>query len=172
MINLLINSKNLGCSFLKGRLIDYKSNYVNAIALQESFKAFHNSCAKIINEPVIDKLVAQQKKDILSLVNEKYTHTWSNLPKIPEFILQISEKISFFEETVNDLLVRVGKIDGLLSQIENSEFNDNKEVIKEKIKNIQKLLDEIKGCSNMSKWIKDIDEKLQKILIKKLVTRM
>ena len=154
-------------SFLKGRLIDYKSNYVNAIALQESFKAFHNSCDKI-NDPVIDKLVAKQKKDILTLISEKYTHTWSNLVRIPEFISMISEKISTFEETVNDLLVRVEKIDGLLSQIENAEFSDNKDAIKEKINNIQKLLDEIKGCSNMQSWIKGIDEKLQKILIKKL----
>ena len=155
-------------SFIKTRLVDFKSNYINAIALQESFKAFHNCCNKIINEPVIDKLVAQQKKDILTLVNEKYTHTWSNLPKIPEFISAISEKVSIFEETVNDLLVRVEKIDGLLSQIQNSEFNDNKDTLKEKIKNIQNLLDEIKGCSNMSSWIKNIDEKLQKILIQKL----
>ena len=155
-------------SFIKTRLVDFKSNYINAIALQESFKAFHNCCNKIINEPVIDKLVAQQKKDILTLVSEKYTHTWSNLPKIPEFISAISEKVSIFEETVNDLLVRVEKIDGLLSQIQNSEFNDNKDTLKEKIKNIQNLLDEIKGCSNMSSWIKNIDEKLQKILIQKL----
>ena len=160
--------KNSSASFIKGRLIDYKLNYSNAMALQESFKAFHNSCNKIANDSVIDRLVAQQKRDILSLVNEKYTHTWGNLPKIPEFILEISEKVSTFEETVNDLIVRVSKIDSLLSQIENSDFTDNKELVNEKIKNIQNLLDEIKGCSNMAKWIYSIDAKLQKILIKKL----
>ena len=54
-------------TFLKSRLIGYRSNYINAIALQESFKAFHNSCNKIEKSPVIDKLVAKQKLDILNL---------------------------------------------------------------------------------------------------------
>jgi len=157
-------------TFLKSRLIGYRSNYINAIALQESFKAFHNSCNKIENDPVIDKLVAKQKLDILSLIKEKHNLTWSNLTSIPKFISELSEKISIFEETVNDLLIRVDKINSLLSQIKNSEINDNKNEIKEKIKNIQKLLDEIKGCSNMSSWIQSIDDSLGKILIEKLET--
>ena len=152
--------------YIKTRLVGYKSNYINAIALQESFKAFHNSCNKIENDPVIDKLVAKQKRDILSLVKEKHNITWSNVTTLPKLISDISEKISIFEETVNDLLVRVEKINSLLAQIQNSEINDNKTEIKEKIKNIQNLLDEIKGCSNMSSWISSIDNSLSKILIK------
>ena len=154
--------------YIKTRLVGYKSNYINAIALQESFKAFHNSCNKIENDPVIDKLVAKQKRDILSLVKEKHNITWSNVTTLPKLISDISEKISIFEETVNDLLVRVEKINSLLAQIQNSEINDNKTEIKEKIKNIQNLLDEIKGCSNMSSWISSIDNSLSKILIEKL----
>ena len=157
-------------NYIRDRLISYKSNYVNAMALQESFKAFHNSCNKIEKSPVIDKLVAKQKSDILNLIKEKYTQNWSNVPKIIGFILEISEKISIFEETVNDLLIRVDKIDNLLSQIENSEFYENKELMGEKIKSIQKLLDEIKGCSNMKPWINNLDKKLENILIKKLET--
>ena len=148
------------------RSIENKGNYPYAIALQESFRAFQNSCYKIKNEPRIDKLVAKQKKDILQLIQEKYTFNWQNRPKIQEFTSVICEKVAVFEETVSDLIVKVEQIDNYLSQIENSELN--KEIIGEKIKSIQEILNEITGCSNMSMWIKEIDTKLQEILIKKL----
>ena len=54
------------------RSIENKVNYPYAIALQESFRAFQNSCFKIKNEPRIDRLVAKKKKDILTLIQEKY----------------------------------------------------------------------------------------------------
>ena len=148
------------------RSIENKGNYPYAIALQESFRAFQNSCSKIINDPRIEKLVAKQKKDILMQISEKYTYNWQNRPKIQEFTSDICEKVAVFEETVSDLLVKVDQIDNCLSQIENSEFN--KEIIGEKIKNIQEILNGINGCSNMAIWIKEIDSKLQAILIKKL----
>ena len=148
------------------RSMENKGNYPYAIALQESFRAFQNSCHKIKNDPRIDKLVAKQKKDILTLISEKYTYNWQNRPKIQEFTSDICEKVAVFEETVTDLLVKVDQIDNCLSQIENSEFN--KEIIGEKIKNIQEVLNDINGCSNMAIWIKEIDSQLQTILIKKL----
>jgi dynein heavy chain 1 len=148
------------------RSVENKGNYPYAIALQESFRAFQNSCHKIKNEPRIDKLVAKQKKDILTLISEKYTYNWQNRPKIQEFTSDICEKVAVFEETVADLIVKVEQIDNYLSQIENSELN--REIIGDKIKNIQEVLNDINGCSNMSHWIKEIDEKLQEILKKKI----
>ena len=148
------------------RSIENKVNYPYAIALQESFRAFQNSCFKIKNEPRIDRLVAKQKKDILTLIQEKYNFNWQNRPKIQEFTSVICEKVAVFEETVSDLIVKVEQIDNYLSQIENSEFN--KEIIGERIKSIQQALNGITDCSNMSFWIKEIDDKLQTLLIKKL----
>ena len=165
-VRLLANKGQSLNGIVINRAVENKGNYPYAIALQESFRAFQNSCHKIGNEPRIDKLVAKQKKDILTLISEKYTFNWQNRPKIQEFTSDICEKVAVFEETVTDLLVKIEKIDNYLSQIENSELN--KGVIGEKIKSIQELLNDIKGCSNMYHWIKEIDSKLQQILIKKL----
>ena len=163
----LLSSKGLALNgIVVNRSVENKGNYPYAIALQESFRAFQNSCHKIKNEPRIDKLVAKQKKDILTLISEKYTYNWQNRPKIQEFTSDICEKVAVFEETVADLIVKVEQIDNYLSQIENSELN--REIIGDKIKNIQEALNDITGCSNMSHWIKEIDEKLQEILKKKL----
>ena len=161
----LLSSKGLALNgIVVNRSVENKGNYPYAIALQESFRAFQNSCHKIKNEPRIDKLVAKQKKDILTLISEKYTYNWQNRPKIQEFTSDICEKVAVFEETVADLIVKVEQIDNYLSQIENSELN--REIIGDKIKNIQEALNDITGCSNMSHWIKEIDEKLQEILKK------
>ena len=165
-VRLLTNKGQNINGIVVNRSIENKGNYPYAIALQESFRAFQNSCLKIKNEPRIDKLVAKQKKDILVQISEKYSQNWQNRPKIQEFTSDICEKVAVFEETVSDLLIKIEQIDNNLSQIENSEFN--KEIIGEKIKHIQEILDDIKGCSNMYHWIKDIDSKLQTILIKKL----
>ena len=165
-VRLLTNKNQKLNGIVTTRALENKGNYPYAIALQESFRAFQNSCHKIKNEPRIDKLVAKQKKDILVLISEKYTYNWKNRPKIQEFTSDICEKVAVFEETVSDLLIKVEQIDNNLIQIENSEFN--KEIIGEKIKNSQEILDDIKGCSNMYYWIKEIDSRLQTILIKKL----
>ena len=163
----LLTAKGLNVNgIVINRSVENKGNYPYAIALQESFRAFQNSCHKIKNDPRIDKLVAKQKKDILTLISEKYTFNWQNRPKIQEFTSSICDKVAVFEDTVSDLIIKVEQIDNYLSQIENAELN--KEIIGEKIKNIQAILDDITECSNMSLWIKEIDTKLQGLLIKKL----
>ena len=163
----LLTAKGLNVNgIVINRSVENKGNYPYAIALQESFRAFQNSCHKIKNDPRIEKLVAKQKKDILALINEKYTFNWQNRPKIHEFTSSICDKVAVFEETVADLIVKLEQIDTYLSQIENSELN--KTILGEKIKNIQEILNGINECSNMSLWIKEIDTKLQNLLIKKL----
>ena len=110
-VRLLANKGQSLNGIVINRAIENKGNYPYAIALQESFRAFQNSCNKIKNEPRIEKLIAKQKKDILTLISEKYTFNWQNRPKIQEFTCDICEKVAVFEETVTDLLVKIEKID-------------------------------------------------------------
>ena len=148
------------------RAIEHKGNYPFAIALQDAFRTFNNSCDKIKNQPKIVKLIAKQKMDIQELIHSNIGTTWSNLPKLDRFTKEICEKISSFEENVADLANKMNQIDSLFNQIAKSELN--KEVISDKIKQIQRIIDEISGASNMQIWIKEMDSKLESILIKKL----
>jgi CRISPR/Cas system-associated endonuclease Cas1 len=60
----------------------------------------------------------------------------------------------------------MSQIESLFSQIQKAELNQ--EFISEKIKNVQRIIDEISDYSNMQIWIKEMDKKLESILIRKL----
>jgi CRISPR/Cas system-associated endonuclease Cas1 len=60
----------------------------------------------------------------------------------------------------------MSQIESLFSQIQKAELNQ--EFISEKIKNVQRIIDEISDYSNMQIWIKEMDKKLESILIQKL----
>jgi dynein heavy chain 1 len=148
------------------RSMENKGNYPFAIALQDAFKTFNNSCQKIKNEQKIAKLIAKQKKDIQDLIQANISTTWSNYPKLDRFTKEICEKVSSFEESVRDLTSKMSQIESLFSQIQKAELNQ--EFISEKIKSVQRIIDEISDCSNMQIWIKEMDQKLESILIQKL----
>jgi len=90
----------------------------------------------------------------------------SNYPKLDRFTKEICEKVSSFEESVRDLTSKMSQIESLFSQIQKAELNQ--EFISEKIKSVQRIIDEISDCSNMQIWIKEMDKKLESILIQKL----
>ena len=73
-VRLLSNKGQNINGIVVNRSIENKGNYPYAIALQESFRAFQNSCDKIKNEPRIDRLIAKQKKDILSEALDLFEH--------------------------------------------------------------------------------------------------
>ena len=143
-----------------------KVNYPFALAIQDAFRTFNSSCQKIKNEPKINKLIAQQKNEIHDLIRKNANLTWANDQKLKSFTKAICEKVSAFEEKVSELINKITQIDNLLQQIVKSPLN--KEVISENIQSIQKVIDQVMNCSNIEKWIKEIDSKLESILIKKL----
>ena len=143
-----------------------KVNYPFALAIQDAFRTFNSSCQKIKNEPKINKLIAQQKNEIHDLIRKNANLTWANDQKLKSFTKAICEKVSSFEEKVSELINKITQIDNLLQQIVKSPLN--KEVISENIQSIQKVIDQVMNCSNIEKWIKEIDSKLESILIKKL----
>ena len=143
-----------------------KVNYPFALAIQDAFRTFNSSCQKIKNEPKINKLIANQKNDIHKLIKSNANLTWANDQKLKLFAKSICEKVSTFEEKVSELINKIGQIDNLLQQIAKSPLN--KEMISENIQSIQKVIDQINNCSNIEKWIKEIDLRLEQILIKKL----
>jgi len=143
-----------------------KVNYPFALAIQDAFRTFNSSCQKIKNEPKINKLIAQQKNEIHTLIRNNANLTWANDQKLKSFTKAICEKVSAFEEKVSELINKITQIDNLLQQIVKSPLN--KETISENIQSIQKVIDQVMNCSNIEKWIKEIDLKLESILIKKL----
>ena len=153
-------------SIVVSRSMENKTNYPFAIALGDAFRTFNNCCEKIKSEPKITKLIAKQKSDIQEIIKANVQTTWSNFPKLDKFTKDICEKVSSFEETVRDLITKIGEIESLFVQIQKSPLEKN--FINEKIHNIQKIIDEIVTCSNMKIWIKEIDSRLEAILIKKL----
>ena len=143
-----------------------KINYPFALAIQDVFRTFNSSCQKIKNEPKINKLIANQKNEIHKLIKNNANLTWANDQKLKQFAKSICEKVSSFEEKVTELINKINQIDNLLQQITKSPLKQD--IISENIQNIQKILDQINNCSNIEKWIKEIDLKLESILIKKL----
>ena len=143
-----------------------KINYPFALAIQDAFRTFNSSCQKIKNEPKINKLIAKQKNEIHKLIQDNANLTWANDQKLKQFAKSICEKVSSFEEKVTELINKISQIDSLLQQITKSPLKQD--IISESIQNIQKIIDQINNCSNIEKWIKEIDLKLESILIKKL----
>jgi dynein heavy chain 1 len=164
-VRLIQKFKNVS-TIVISRSMENKTNYPFAIALGDAFRTFNNCCEKIKSEPKITKLIAKQKKDIQELIKNNVQTTWSNFPKLDKFTKDICEKVSSFEETVRDLISKISQIESLFVQIQKSPLQKN--LISEKIHNIQNIIDEIVTCSNMKIWIKEVDTKLEGILIKKL----
>ena len=164
-VRLIQKFKNVS-TIVISRSMENKTNYPFAIALGDAFRTFNNCCEKIKSEPKITKLIAKQKRDIQDLIKNNVLTTWSNFPKLDKFTKDICEKVSSFEETVRDLISKISQIESLFVQIQKSPLQKN--LISEKIHNIQNIIDEIVTCSNMKIWIKEVDTKLEGILIKKL----
>ena len=163
---LLKNIKSNLSRTIINNSIKNKVNYPFALAIQDAFRTFNSSCQKIKNEPKISKLIASQKNEIHSLIKTNANLTWTNDQKLKSFTKTICEKVSSFEEKVTELISKINEIDNLLQQITKSPLN--KENISENIQSIQKVIDQITECSNLEKWIKEIDSKLESILIKRL----
>ncbi|MCQ2815661.1 MAG: AAA family ATPase [archaeon] len=148
------------------RLAEVKKNYPFAIALQDSFRTFNSITEKVKNDQNIQKLIAAQKLAIHELIRQNYSTNWGNYPKLDRFTKEISEKVARLDETVRDLVQYNSQIENILTQISKDELN--KELISNRIKQIQKIMDNIKDCSNVKIWVNEMDSKLEKILIKKL----
>ena len=163
----LINGVYLNVSqIVVTRSIEHKGNYPYYIALQDAFRTFNSACQKIKNEPRIAKLVAKPKRDIQDLISSNWGITWSNNPKLERFTKDICEKVSSFEENVRDLSNKIIQIEALFGQITKCDLN--KDIISEKIKSIQRIIDEVSEASNVQIWIREMDKKLESILMKKL----
>ena len=141
-------------------------NYALASDIQDALNTFYNICLKIKSEPKINMLIAQQKNDIHKLIKNNAKLAWTNTQKLTFFTKSIYKKVSSFDKQVTKLLLKIRQIDFLLEQISKSPLK--KEQISQNIQSIQKLIDQIINCSNIEKWIKEIDLKLEKVLIKKL----
>ena len=163
---LLKNIKNNISKSVINNSSKNRANYPFALAIQDAFRTFNSSCQKIKNEPKIGKLIAKQKNEIHKTIRENAGLTWANDQKIKLFTIKICEQVSAFEEKVSELISKVNQIDNLLQQIVKSPLN--KELISENIQSIQKVIDQVMNCSNIEKWIKEVDLKLESILIKKL----
>ena len=147
-----------------------KEYYPYALAIQDAFRTFNNCCQKIQNEPKINKLIAQEKNQIHRLIRDQIDITWSNDQKVKDFAQTLCYKVSEFEEKVTELVQIINQIDSLLQQI--LKVPIQKESISESISAIQSVINQVTGSSkqysNIEKWIKDIDNKLENNLMKRL----
>ena len=147
-----------------------KDYYPYALAIQDAFRTFNNCCQKIKNEPKINKLIAKDKSQIHQLIIDNSDSTWTNEQKVIIFAKGLCDKVSSFEEKVAELISMINQIDSLLQQI--LKVPIQKESISENVSAIQSVINQITGSnkeySNVDKWIKDIDTKLENNLLKRL----
>ena len=150
--------------------IKTKDYYPYALAIQDAFRTFNNCCQKIQKEPKINKLIAKEKGQIQQLIKDNINISWINEQKVIEFAKTLCTKVSAFEEKVTELISIINQIDSLLQQI--LKVPIQKETISESISAIQSVINQITGSSkeysNVEKWIKDIDGKLENNLMKRL----
>ena len=147
-----------------------KDYYPFALAIQDAFRTFNNCCQKIKNEPKINKLIAKEKGEIQQYIKDNTELSWSNEQKVITFAKVLCEKVSSFEEKVTELISMINQIDSLLQQI--LKVPIQKDSISENVSSIQSVINQITGSnkeySNVEKWIKDIDTKLENNLMKRL----
>ena len=147
-----------------------KEYYPFALAIQDAFRTFNNCCEKIKNEPKINKLIAKEKGQIQQYIKDNTELSWTNEQKVVTFAKTLCEKVSSFEEKVTELISMINQIDSLLQQILKVQIQ--KETISENVSAIQSVINQITGSnkeySNVEKWIKDIDTKLENNLMKRL----
>lgn len=151
-------------TFIVNKASEIKTTYPVAISLQDSIRTFNQTTQKIDSR--IAKLVAKQKKEIQDIIGNNMGSTWGNFIKLDRFSKDLCEKISVFEELVRDLIQKSDQIKVIMNQISNSDVN--KDFIHEKINEIQVIINEIKESCNIHIWIKEQDQKLEAILVKKL----
>ena len=147
-----------------------KNYYPFALAIQDAFRTFNNCCQKIKNEPKVNKLIAKEKGQIQLYIKDNTDLSWSNEQKVITFAKVLCEKVSLFEEKVTELISMINQIDSLLQQI--LKVPIQKDSISENVAAIQSVINQITGSnkeySNVEKWIKDIDTKLENNLMKRL----
>ena len=157
-------------TLVQKNFISGKNYYPFALAIQDAFRTFNNCCQKIKNEPKINKLIAKEKGQIQQYIKDNIELSWSNEPKVITFAKVLCENVSSFEEKVTELISMINQIDSLLQQI--LKVPIQKDSISENVSAIQSVINQITGSnkeySNVEKWIKDIDTKLENNLMKRL----
>ena len=150
--------------------IKSKDYYPYALAIQDAFRTFNNCCQKIKNEPKINRLIAKDRMQIHQLIKDNADISWANEQKVVDFAKTLCGKVSSFEEKVTELISIINQIDSLLQQI--LKVPIQKESISESVSAIQSVINQVTGSSkqysNIEKWIKDIDNKLENNLMKRL----
>ena len=166
LIKKLYDIKNM----IVSNIAKNKVFYPYALAIQDAFRTFNNCCQKIKNEPKINKLIAKEKSQIQQLIKDNTDLSWANDQRIFDFAKILCGKVSSFEEKVTELISMINQIDSLLQQI--LKVPIQKEAISENVSAIQSVINQITGSnkeySNVEKWIKDIDTKLENNLLKRL----
>jgi len=151
---------------VKKKAENAKAIYPKAVSLQEILKTFYQT--NLLIDERVGKLVAKIRNEMQNLLRECLKHTWSITGELDRKIPQLTEKVSVYEEAVMDVKTKLDQIQHNMQQLAECKYDPAE--FKKYISAIQKSIDEftLQDYSNVSLLAKEIDQKIEQILTKRL----
>eukprot|EP01064_Diplonema_japonicum_P034641 TRINITY_DN7253_c0_g2_i1.p1 TRINITY_DN7253_c0_g2~~TRINITY_DN7253_c0_g2_i1.p1 ORF type:complete len:4818 (+),score=1605.91 TRINITY_DN7253_c0_g2_i1:85-14538(+) len=146
-----------------------KDAYPHAMALWESTKLFQRDVKNVDKARAM--LLAKETQNVYKQITQGMRLKWEHeleLNKVSKYAKTLHEAVATHHKRLEDLNKRFLEIEKAVETLEKCE--PNAESFKTALESVQKVLDDLnlEKFSNMGFWVKDLDEKVERILTTRL----
>ena len=141
--------------------------FKNACYLKETLQLFNYINSKIDDKT--EKLLANNLKEIQEFIKANLNMKWNDTSRgFETFIKNLAPKVNALEQSFNYITQMKENIHDILSFLESCEIDSN--IFNEKIKEIQKILDELsfKSYANIHTLVNELEGNVERVLKKRL----
>jgi len=146
-----------------------KVKYPFAVRLEEVVRIYNRTCSSLSKHADLEPLAAKAKKKVQEYMRfgvEEAIHWTSDF--LGKFVRKIGSLTQQFQDQVDDIIARHGKIDKAVEQL--AVVDPTREALGAVVAEVQNIVDhfEKNGYSNLAMWVVQLDRRLETILAKRL----
>eukprot|EP01155_Anaeramoeba_flamelloides_P010253 Anaeramoba_flamelloidesa325155_517.p1 GENE.a325155_517~~a325155_517.p1 ORF type:complete len:3661 (-),score=1024.13 a325155_517:18-11000(-) len=143
-----------------------QSLYPSAINLKESVQNYFFICDSL--ETHIQPLISNYQNKVQQTIEDGFNYNW-NHTKLEFYVSKLAQEVITFETKVEFLKSKYQEINEYLKELKTCKLE--RLAIQNILKRIQNLIKDFKtdNYSNLNQWIKELDSKIEKILIQRLM---
>ncbi|KAJ6227585.1 dynein heavy chain [Anaeramoeba flamelloides] len=143
-----------------------QSLYPSAINLKESVQNYFFICDSL--ETHIQPLISNYQNKVQQTIEDGFNYNW-NHTKLEFYVSKLAQEVITFETKVEFLKSKYQEINEYLKELKTCKLE--RLAIQNILKRIQNLIKDFKtdNYSNLNQWIKELDKKIEKILIQRLM---
>ncbi|KAJ3439563.1 dynein heavy chain [Anaeramoeba flamelloides] len=144
---------------------NFESLYPSAINLKASIKNYFFICNSLNRH--IQPLISNYQSQVQQVIKDGCKLEWND-SNLNFYVTNLAEKVRDFESKVDFLKNKYHEINEHLKELETCQLDQK--IIQNILRAIQKIIDDFNpnDFSNLNQWVKELDQKIEKILIVKL----